>query len=117
MQAAYAEKPAPAGKQWNLCPIGSINTVVSGISRTDRYASIELGGLSANSPSYGGKQTLSTAMKDTSWKVYSADAKEVIETNSAMTESLKTTYTVIIMCVPAIVLILGIAVFIRRKYL
>ena len=94
-----------------------MSSVVSGISRTDRYASIELGGLSANSPSYGGKQTLSTAMKDTSWKVYSADAKEVIETNSAMTESLKTTYTVIIMCVPAIVLILGIAVFIRRKYL
>ena len=94
-----------------------MSSVVNGISRTDRYASIELGGLSANSPSYGGKQTQSTEMKDTSWKVYSSDAKEVVETNKAMTQKLVTTYTVIIMCVPVLILAVGVAVFIRRKYL
>lgn len=92
-------------------------SVVSNISRTDRYATIELGGLSLNSPSFGGKQMASTTLSDSPSKVYSWDAKEVIKYNKGLSETAVVIYTVIVMAVPTAAAVLGIVVFIKRKYL
>ena len=92
-------------------------SVISNISRTDRYASIELGGLSLNSPSFGGKQLASTTLSDSPTKVYSWDAKEVIKYNKGLSGTAIVIYTIIVMAVPTAVLVGGIVVFIKRKYL
>ena len=92
-------------------------SVISNISRTDRYASIELGGLSLNSPSFGGKQLASTTLSDSPTKVYSWDAKEVIKYNKGLSGTAIVLYTVIVMSIPTAVLVGGIVVFIKRKYL
>ena len=92
-------------------------SVVSNISRTDRYATIELGGLSYNSPSFGGKQTASTELSSSPVKVYSWDAKEVVKINKGLGNTAITIYTIIVMAVPVTVAAFGIAMFIRRKFL
>ena len=92
-------------------------SVISNISRTDRYATIELGGLSLNSPSFGGKQLASTTLSDTPSKVYSWDAKEIIKYNKGLSTTAITLYTIVVMSVPTAALALGIIVFIQRKYL
>jgi hypothetical protein len=92
-------------------------SVISNISRTDRYATIELGGLSLNSPSFGGKQLASTTLSDTPSKVYSWDAKEIIKYNKGLSTTAITLYTIVVMSVPTAALALGVIVFIKRKYL
>ena len=92
-------------------------SVISNISRTDRYATIELGGLSHNSPSFGGKQTLTTKLSDSPSKIYSWDAKEVIKYNKGLSSTAIVIYTIIVMAVPVAVTTLGIVVFIKRKFL
>ena len=92
-------------------------SVVSNISRTDRYASIELGGLSLNSPSFGGKQLASTTLSETPSDVYSWDAKEIIKHNRGLSSTAITIYTIVVMIAPVAALVLGVIVFIKRKYL
>ena len=92
-------------------------SVISNISRTDRYATIELGGLSMNSTSFGGKQTLSTELSNTPSKIYTWDAKEVVKYNKGLSSTAIVIYTVIVMAVPVAVMALGIVVFIKRKFL
>lgn len=92
-------------------------SVVSNVSRTEKYVTIELGGLSYNSPSFGGKQTLSTTLSETPTKVYSWDAKDILKYNEGLSRGASIAYTVVVMTVPASVLALGIVVFIKRKFL
>ena len=92
-------------------------SVITNISRTDRYATIELGGLSLNSPSFGGKQMASTTLSNAPSKVYSWDAKEIVKYNKGLSNGAITAYTIIVMSVPAMALAAGIVVFIKRKYL
>lgn len=92
-------------------------SVISNISRTDRYATIELGGLSYNSPSFGGKQTLSTELSETPSKIYSWDAKEIIKYNRGLSTAATVIFTVVVMAVPVAILVLGIVVFVKRKFL
>ena len=92
-------------------------SVISNISRTDRYATIELGGLSYNSPSFGGKQTASTTLSSSPTKVYSWDATEVVKYNKGLGSTAIVIYTVIVMAVPVAAAALGIVVFIKRKFL
>lgn len=94
-----------------------LSTVVSNISRTDRYASIELGGYSANSPSFGGKQTLSTELSNSPTKIYSWDGKSVVKYNKGLGITAIVIYTVIVMAVPVAIVAFGIVVFIKRKFL
>ena len=70
-----------------------------------------------NSPSFGGKQMASTTLSDSPSKVYSWDAKEVIKYNKGLSETAVVIYTVIVMAVPTAAAVLGIVVFIKRKYL
>lgn len=92
-------------------------SVITGISRTDRHVTIELGGTSPNSASYGGKQLVDMVLKDYAHNVYSSNASEVLRVNRAFTPAARTWFTVIAMIAPAAVLVTGIVVFIRRKYL
>ena len=92
-------------------------SIVSDISRTDRYATIELGGLSMNSPSFGGKQTLSTELSDAPSKIYTWDGKEVVKVNKGISAAAIVIYTVLIMAVPVGIATVGIVVFIKRKFL
>ena len=94
-----------------------LSSVVTDISRTDRFVTMELGGMSYNSPSFGGKQTLSTQLSESPSKVFSWDGKEVIKQNRGLTRGASVTYTVVIMIVPAAILSLGIVMFIKRKFL
>ncbi len=92
-------------------------TVISSISRTDRYASIELGGLSLNSPNFGGKQSVSMTLSQTDTKVYSPDASEVVKINKGLSNGARTVYTIIVMIPAAAAIVLGAVVFIKRKFL
>ena len=92
-------------------------SVISNISRTDRYATIELGGLSMNSTSFGGKQTLSTELSSSPSKIYSWDATEVIKYNKGLSGTAIIIYTLIVMAVPVATAALGMVVFIKRKFL
>ena len=94
-----------------------MSSVITNISRTERHASIELGGTSLNSPKYGGKQTVSTTLSDTDTKVYTSDAKEVLRINKGVTAGNITLVTVVAVAVPVTALIVGVCVFVRRKFL
>lgn len=90
-------------------------TVISSISRVDRYASMSLGGMSMNSPSYGGKQTVSTTLSESAQNVYSPDASEIIHVNRAFTTTEKVLFSIIVAIVPATLLVLGTVIFVKRK--
>ena len=92
-------------------------SVISSISRIDRYASMSLGGLSQNSPSYGGKQLQSTTLTDENVSVYSPDAKEVIAVNRAFTTAHKVIITIAVSLFPVAMIAVGIVVCVKRKYL
>ena len=90
--------------------------MIDNISRTDRYASLELGGTSPNSPSYGGKQTLSTKMSETPSTVYGSDGSKLKE-NAGLTSADKGVFTVIVAAVPVTAFILGAVCFVRRRFM
>ena len=92
-------------------------SVISNISRTDKYATSDLGGLTPNSSSVGGKRCVSTALSETTIDILSADMTEIIGTKSGITAAAKNVCTVIVMMVPVAVLAFGIVVFIKRKFL
>lgn len=92
-------------------------SLISSISRTDRYASIELGGTSQNSPSFGGKQLVDMTLKEYSENVYSPDATEIVKVNRAFTATARGWFTAIVCIPPVAVLVLGLVMFIRRRYL
>jgi hypothetical protein len=92
-------------------------SVITNVSRTDRFATMELGGMSYNSPSFGGKQTLTTKLSNSPSKIYSWDAKEIIKYNKGLSGTAIVIYTIIVMAIPVAVMALGIVVFIKRKFL
>lgn len=94
-----------------------ISALINNISRIDEYASIDLGGTSLNSPTYGGKQLVSDALSATDTDVYSSDASEIIKVNYGLGTGAKITYTVIVALVPFAFLVAGVIVCLRRKFL
>lgn len=94
-----------------------VSSLVGSISRTDRYASMSLGGLSQNSPSYGGKQTVSTELTDTLTKVWSSDASEVIAINEAFGAVQQVIFTIIITVFPLAALVFGVVMWLKRRNL
>ncbi len=94
-----------------------VSSLIENISRLDVYGSSQLGGESLNSPTYGGKQIHASELSEEIVKVYSPDAKEVIETNQAITGGIKAFITVVVFAIPIGVAVLGIVVRIRRKFL
>lgn len=96
---------------------GIMASLISSISRFDRYASMSLGGLSQNSPSYGGKQTQSTTLPIEDTDVYSPDAKEIIAVNKAFTKGHRNVIIWFTLAFPIALTAIGIVISVKRKHL
>ena len=94
-----------------------MTALINNISRVDVYASLDLGGTSLNSSSFGGKQLVSTTLSTEDTEVFAPDASEVIKVNYGISATEKVVYTVIVAVVPFIVMIAGAVVCIRRRFL
>lgn len=102
-----------------------VSSVIENISRVDEYASMDLGGLSLNSASGGGKRLITTAMSADDVTVFSNKYKDndpnkgriIIKENHGISTAAITTYTVIAFAIPLAVAIVGIVVCAKRKYL
>ena len=86
-----------------------LSLLIENMIRTDRHASIELGGNSENSENVYGKFLLDT-------EIYSADS--YADTDSKLiTPSAKTWLTVLVMLAPVAVAAIGIVIKVKRRYL
>jgi hypothetical protein len=94
-----------------------ISTLVEDISNVNEYGSMDLGGLSANSSSYGGKQLQSTALSTEQSYVYSGDGKKILETNRGIDTAFIAVFATVVFLIPAGIAIAGVAVRIKRRYL
>ncbi len=94
-----------------------LSSLISNISRTDRYASIDLGGTSLNSPSYGGKQLVSTTLSATTNKVYDPATKQVVKVNYAFGTTQQVIFTILAAALPTMALVMCLVMFIKRRNL
>ena len=102
-----------------------LSAVIDNISRVDEYASMDLGGLSLNSASSGGKRLITMAMSADDVTVFSNKyvnndsnkGRIVIKENHGISNAAITTYTVIAFAIPLAIAIVGIVVCAKRKYL
>lgn len=92
-----------------------VASVVRNISRVDKFASIDLGGESFNSSSFGGKQTVSTTMSDTASEVYSPDATEVVRINKGLSKTNIVVYSVLVFAVPVAIFVFAAVVYVKRR--
>ena len=95
-----------------------VSALVDNMSRMDIYASMNLGATSFNSERYGGKQLLKqelSSMEET--HVFSADGKELLKVNKAITQTAIILITVAVAAIPVIILVRGIIIFVKRKFL
>ena len=86
-------------------------------TRADEHASIELGGISQNSPSYGGKLVITNGMTFTGEKIYDKDPSQPIKINRAISSAEIVLFTIIIFLIPSAIAVAGIYVKTKRKYL
>ena len=93
-----------------------LSSLITTVSRTERYAPISLGGTSPNSSSFGGKQLVDMELKDYPENVYSPDAMNVIKVNRALTDSAIVWYTVLAFVLPVGAAVTGIVIVLKRKY-
>lgn len=106
-----------------------VSAVVNNISRFDEFADTDLGGNTFNSSSYGGKRFTATHMveaglSDTvSYKIYSNKYDPENPTKLLLIKEIegistgeKVFYTSVIAILPISILILGIAVHLKRRY-
>lgn len=91
-----------------------IFSAVRTMTRTDRYASDDLGALNLNTEKYGGKKLLSSELSEEKNEVY--EKGKLVRTYSAVTTSTKVIWSILI-AIPPLVIIptLGIIVYIKRK--
>ena len=93
-----------------------VSALVRNISRVDEHASMDLGGTSLNSSKFGGKQLLDTTIVTERTQVYNSD-KEVVEVNEAISEGMKIFIYIFIALIPVAVVVCGVVISIRRRYL
>jgi hypothetical protein len=91
------------------------SALVENISREDVYASMDLGGSSLNSSSYGGKrlhkETIATAITE----IFANDGS-VMKTNRAITAGAKALVITVAAVIPVAMAILGIFIHLRRRF-
>ena len=90
--------------------------VLVNISRTDRYVSTDLGGLSRNSASYGGKKLVSTVISTETKSEYRPGTTDVI-VHHGLSAGMSNFFTVLTLMPAAAALVLGVVMFIKRKFL
>ncbi len=102
-----------------------LSVAISNISRVDEHASMDLGALSGNSASGGGKLIISTEMSTEDKTLYSNKYKDgdfrkgliVIKENHGITNTAIIVYTIVVAAIPLAIAIVGIIVCAKRKYL
>ena len=94
-----------------------LSSLITNMSRIDTYASIDLGGISLNSSSYGGKRLADTNLYEVNTEVYSPDASEVVKTNRGIGSAEIVILSVIAFILPVAALVVGIVIRIKRKFL
>ena len=94
-----------------------VSALVNNMSRSDEYASIELGSTSLNSSSFGGKQLVSTVLSDTDTNVYSPDAKEIVRVNKGISKGEIGVFTTVVAIIPVAIAIVGIVICTKRRFL
>lgn len=92
-------------------------SIITNISRTDKYATTELGGDTANSPLPGGKRLVSTTLSKTQTSILSPDLTQIVGTKKGLNQATKRAIIITVMAVPVAISAAGIAVFIKRKFL
>lgn len=93
-----------------------VSSLVNNISRMDIYASMDLGGTSLNSDSYGGKQLVSTDLTTDDKNIFSADGKEIVKVNRGITNTAKVIITVCVAILPVSAIVVGIVISVKRKF-
>lgn len=100
-----------------------VSAVIENISRIDDHASMDLGALSFNSASGGGKYIIPTTMSEDDVTIYSNKTNEedgrrlIIKSNHGISTSNKVFYTCVVSVVPVGILVTGIVVAVKRRYL
>ncbi len=94
-----------------------LSSLIDNISRIDMFGSMEIGGTSFNSSSFGGKQLVSSAMNEVDKNIFSPDGKEIVRVTKGINTADKVILTVIIFAVPTAIAVLGVVVRIKRKFL
>ena len=89
-----------------------MSALVENVIRSDEYASMELGSTSKNASNRAGKVLLNTTISATD--TYD-DAGNFV--HHGLTAKATTAYTVIIIAIPAIIALFGLAVCIKRRFL
>ena len=94
-----------------------VSAVIDNISRIDDYASVDLGGLSLNSKSSGGKMIIPMNMSEDDVTLYKNDYTTVIKENHGISKTEIVIYSVIAVIVPLAALVVGTVVSVKRRYL
>ncbi len=89
--------------------------LVENIAREDVYASIELGGTSLNSSSYGGKRLQSEAIASTTTKIYASNG-DLVKTNEPITTGAQIVIIAIALALPLAAAVLGLVIHLRRRF-
>ena len=101
-----------------------VSAVVENISRIDEHASTDLGGLSQNSTSMGGKKLITMSMSAMGETIYSnkynnnnpLEGRVVIKYNHPVSLGFIIGYAVFIFAVPIAAAVAGIVVSVKRRY-
>lgn len=91
-----------------------VSALINNISRTDEYASTELGGTNANSDAYGGKRLVAEYLSADDFEDYAYSTPRM---NRGISTTEKVVYSVVVFAVPLAFLIAGVVVLVRRKFL
>ncbi len=96
-----------------------VSALINNMVRTDMHASTDLGGISLNSTSFGGKQIIDATLYDYETTIYNSDSTNLVElkVNSAIDSTDKTVISVFVFAIPVIIAAVGIAICLRRKFL
>lgn len=93
-----------------------VAALTKNIARSDAYASIEIGGMSYNSGSYGGKPLTDMSLSESNVDVYSPSGEEVIKTNLGINNATKIGFTVFVFAIPVAIAALGVTVCLKRRF-
>ncbi len=91
-----------------------VSALINNISRTDEYASIDLGGTNANSDAYGGKRLVAEYLSVDDYEDYAFSTPRM---HSGISTAEKVIYSIVVFAVPVAFLVLGLVVLVRRKFL
>ena len=91
-----------------------LSALINNISRTDLYASTELGGTHLNSDAYGGKRLVAEYLSADDYEDYAFTEPRM---NRGITTTEKVIYTVVVALVPFAFLVAGVYVLVRRRFL